>query len=377
MMELVPPPATNLDRPPPEPAATEALGPAPAASPTASRSPLRRALAAFARWFDSSGARTGEGAADGVDWLRIVPFVGMHLACLAVFWVGWSPFAVGVAVALYGLRMFAITGFYHRYFSHRAFKTSRVGQFAFGLLGASAVQRGPIWWAAHHRHHHAHSDQPDDVHSPSQRGFLWSHMGWFLSRRHFAPPLERVRDLQRFPELRLLDRFDILVPVALAVGLFLLGWALESRAPALGTDRWQLLVWGFFVSTVACYHATYTINSLSHGFGRRRYETRDDSRNNFWLALLTLGEGWHNNHHHYPMSARQGFYWWEIDITYYGLRLLAALGVIWDLKPVPAAVRDGGARRVPPGSPAARPRRRTRRTAGRAGDAGSGPGAAP
>ena len=305
----------------------------------------RRLLRTVARWFDSAGARADDGVVDGVDWLRIVPFVGMHLACLAVFWVGWSPVAVAVAAGLYVLRMFAITGFYHRYFSHRAFKTSRAGQFVFGLLGASAVQRGPIWWAAHHRHHHAHSDQPDDVHSPSQRGFLWSHMGWFLSRRHFAPDLKRV--------LQLLDRFDILVPVALAVALFALGWALETWAPSLGTDRWQMLVWGFFVSTVVCYHATYTINSLSHVYGRRRYDTGDDSRNNFWLALLTFGEGWHNNHHHYPMSARQGFYWWEIDLTYYGLRLLAALGVIWDLKPVPAAIRDG-ARRVAPGSPSRR-----------------------
>jgi stearoyl-CoA desaturase (delta-9 desaturase) len=195
-----------------------------------------------------------------------------------------------------------------------------------------------------------------------QRGFLWSHMGWFLSKRWFAPPLSRVRDLLQFPELRLLDRFDILVPVALAVALWGLGWALEAGAPELGTDRWQMLVWGFFVSTVACYHATYTINSLCHVFGRRRYETRDDSRNNFWLALLTFGEGWHNNHHHYPMSARQGFYWWEVDPTYYGLRVLAALGLIWDLKPVPAAVRDGArrasggvSRRIPDASQAARP----------------------
>src|SRR5690606_24900566 len=165
-------------------------------------------------------------------------------------------------------------------------------------------------------------------------------MGWFLSRRHFSPDLSRVRDLLRFPELRLLDRFDILVPVVLAVGLFFLGVLLQRVAPQLGTNGWQMLVWGFFVSTVVCYHATYSINSLSHRFGSRRYATRDDSRNNFWLALITGGEGWHNNHHYYPAAARQGFYWWEIDLTYYGLKLLAALGIIWDLKPVPRAVRD-------------------------------------
>jgi stearoyl-CoA desaturase (delta-9 desaturase) len=293
-------------------------------------------------WFDASSAAapTDPVARDGVDWARIVPFVGMHLACLAVFWVGTSAAAVAVAVALYVLRMFAITGFYHRYFSHRTFKTSRAAQFVFAVLGAAAVQRGPIWWAAHHRHHHAHSDQVDDVHSPARRGFLWSHMGWFLSRGHFAPDLGRVRDLLRYPELRWLDRFDVAVPFVLALGLLLLGRWLAHAYPSLGTSGGQLLVWGFCVSTVACYHGTYTINSLCHVWGRRRYATNDESRNNWLLALLTLGEGWHNNHHRYPMSARQGFYWWEIDITYYLLRGLAALGVVWDLKPVPRDVRD-------------------------------------
>jgi stearoyl-CoA desaturase (delta-9 desaturase) len=289
------------------------------------------------RWLASDGAsvRLEPQDADRIDWLRVLPFLLMHAACFAVIWVGVSTTAVIAALALYVLRMFAVTGFYHRYFSHRAFKTSRVGQFIFAVLGASCVQRGPIWWAAHHRHHHAHSDQADDVHSPRQRGFIWSHLGWFLSRRHFTPDLARVRDLLRYPELKLLDRYDILVPVALAVALWLIGAALERWAPSLGTDAWQMLVWGFFISTVVCYHATYTINSLCHRFGKRRFATTDDSRNNLWLALLTFGEGWHNNHHHYPASARQGFYWWEIDLTFYGLKLLQALGIIWDLKPVP------------------------------------------
>jgi stearoyl-CoA desaturase (Delta-9 desaturase) len=276
--------------------------------------------------------------ADRIDWIRVLPFLFMHAACVAVIWVGVSTTAVIATVALYVVRMFAVTGFYHRYFSHRAFKTSRASQFVFAVLGASCVQRGPIWWAAHHRHHHAHSDQPGDVHSPRQRGFVWSHLGWFLSRRHFSPDLSRVRDLLRYPELRLLDRYDILIPVVLAAALWIAGAALEHWAPSLGANGWQLLVWGFFVSTVFCYHATYTINSLSHRFGKRRFATPDDSRNNLWLALLTFGEGWHNNHHHYPASARQGFYWWEIDITYYGLKLLQALGVIWDLKPVPQEI---------------------------------------
>jgi stearoyl-CoA desaturase (delta-9 desaturase) len=308
----------------------------------AARGKAARLSQALLAWFDAgaqAGAAPADASHDGVDWARIVPFVAMHIVCLGVVWVGVSSVAVGVAVAMYVVRMFAITGFYHRYFAHRSFKTSRPAQFVFALLGAAAVQRGPIWWAAHHRHHHAHSDREQDIHSPVQSGFLWSHMGWFLSKRHFAPDLGRVRDLLVFPELRLLDRFDILVPVVLAVAMLILGSVLEATVPELGTSGWQMLVWGFFISTVACYHGTYTINSLCHAWGRRRYATRDDSRNNALLALITLGEGWHNNHHHYPMSARQGFFWWEIDLTYYALRLLAAVGLIWDLKPVPAEVR--------------------------------------
>jgi len=297
---------------------------------------------AVLRWIDAGSGHVAvdEASRDRIDWTRILPFVGMHAACLAAFWVGVSPVALAVAAAMYLLRMFAITGFYHRYFSHRTFKTSRAAQFAFAVLGASAVQRGPIWWAAHHRHHHAHSDTAEDVHSPVRRGFLWSHVGWFLSRGHFAPDLGRVRDLLRYRELRWLDRFDILVPFSLALALLALGHFLGRNWPELGTSGGQMLVWGFFVSTVACYHGTYTINSLCHVWGRRRYATGDESRNNWLLALVTLGEGWHNNHHRYPMSVRQGFYWWEVDITYYLLRLLAALGVIWDLKPVPDEVRD-------------------------------------
>ena len=298
-----------------------------------------RGLRSFIAWFDAGSAAIDESREDGIDWARIIPFVGMHLACLMVIWVGWSPVAVGVAIASYVIRMFAITGFYHRYFSHRTFKTSRVAQFLFALLGATAVQRGPLWWAAHHRHHHAFSDQPADPHSPSQHGFVRAHMGWFLINKGFAPDLSRVRDLLRFPELRWLDRFDILAPVAYAVGLTALGTFLSHQAPQLHTSGLQMLAWGFFISTVVCYHGTYTINSLCHVFGRQRYDTGDDSRNNWLLALITLGEGWHNNHHHYPASTRQGFYWWEVDVTYYLLRALSACGIIWELKPVPERVR--------------------------------------
>jgi stearoyl-CoA desaturase (delta-9 desaturase) len=241
---------------------------------------------------------------------------------------------------MYVLRMFAITGFYHRYFAHKTFQTSRPAQFVFALIGAAAVQRGPLWWAAHHRTHHVHADQPQDVHSPHQHGFLWSHLGWFLSHANFKTQLDRVRELTRYKELCWLDRFDSLVPLAFACGLFALGELLRVYMPEWHTNGSQLLVWGFVVSTIALYHATFCVNSLAHVWGSRRYATRDHSRNNLLIAILTLGEGWHNNHHHFPGSAKQGFYWWELDFTYYGLKLLEATGLIWNLKQVPLAVRN-------------------------------------
>jgi stearoyl-CoA desaturase (Delta-9 desaturase) len=291
-------------------------------------------------WFDNERLMVcaDSAPARGIDWPRLLPFVALHLGCLAVVWVGVSATAVLTAVALYVLRMFAITGFYHRYFAHCAFHTSRAAQFVFAVLGAAGVQRGALWWASQHRHHHAHSDRPEDVHSAQQHGFFWSHMGWFMARENFATRRELIEPLLRYRELRVLDRYDALVPVALGVALYGAGEALAAWAPALNTNGLQLVVWGFCISTVVLYHATFTINSMAHRYGRRRYATNDDSRNNLWLALLTFGEGWHNNHHHFPGAARQGFYWWEIDLTYYGLRVLAALGIIWDLKEVPASM---------------------------------------
>jgi len=301
----------------------------------------QRAALPLVRWFDSQHgpkAPTMDVSKAGTDWMRVVPFAGMHVACATVIWVGISPIAVAVAFGAYFVRMFAITAGYHRYFSHRTFKTSRVGQFVLAVIGASAAQRGPLWWAAHHRVHHQYSDLDGDVHSPKQKGFFYSHVGWVLSREHFATDLGRVKDLAKFPELRFLDRFDILVPISLGVGMFALGWILEVAAPGLGTTKWQMLIWGFVISTVALYHATFTINSLSHLWGFRRFATTDTSRNNPLLALITLGEGWHNNHHFYPGSARQGFRWYEFDISYYVLRMLSFVGIVWDLRPVPASV---------------------------------------
>ena len=298
-------------------------------------------LRAARRWIDNSAPEAQPHSGERrIDWPRVVPFLALHAGCLGALATGASATALAVAAALFALRMFAVTAFYHRYFSHRAFRTSRAAQLAFAILGAMAVQRGPLWWASHHRHHHAHSDGEGDPHSARRHGLLWSHVGWFLSREAFATLDKRVGDLARFPELRWLDRYDVAVPALLGVALYGAGAWLERAHPALATSGMQLFVWGFCISPVALYHATFTINSLAHRFGSRRYATRDDSRNNWWLALLTFGEGWHNNHHHFPVSARQGFYWWEIDLSYYGLRALAALGVIWDLRQVPARARE-------------------------------------
>ncbi|MBS0579108.1 MAG: fatty acid desaturase [Proteobacteria bacterium] len=303
-----------------------------------------RVALAVLRWFDTGSDAAARDSAR-IDWLRAAPFFGMHLACLGVIWVGVSPTALWVAALTYGVRMFAITGFYHRYFAHRTFRTSRGVQFLFACIGAACVQRGPLWWAAHHRCHHQHADTPADPHSPRLRGFWRSHMGWFLTEEGFRTDWKRIPDLARYPELRWLDRYDVVVPIAFAAVLYGTGALLQQHAPALGTSGGQLLTWGFFVSTVILFHVTVTINSLAHRFGSRRFETADDSRNNPWLALLTFGEGWHNNHHFFPGSARQGFRWWELDLTYYGLRLMALCGLVQGLRPVPARVlRLGRAR---------------------------------
>ena len=322
----------------------------PDSATAARRSPVLRTLAAagssIVSFFDSH-QRTGERPdRPGDQWLLPVPFLLLNLSVLFVFVVGVSWVAVGVAAFLYVIRMFGITAGYHRYFSHRAYKASRPMQFVLAFLGNTAAQRGPLWWAAHHRHHHAHSDSPQDSHSPLQKGGFWnSHMLWWGRRKHIRPRLELVKDLTKYPELVFLDRFDAIAPVTLAVGTFVLGAALEAFAPGLGTNGWQMLVWGFVISTVVLFHGVATINSLSHVYGKRRFNTTDDSRNNGLLALVTLGEGWHNNHHHYPNSARQGFYAREIDLSFYGLKALEAAGLVHDLKPVPARIlADGLAR---------------------------------
>ena len=265
-------------------------------------------------------------------------FWSVHLGCLLVFLVGVSRTAVAVCVALYFIRMFAITGGYHRYFSHRSYNTSRWFQFVLAFVGASSAQKGPIWWASHHRHHHKHSDTEEDIHPPRLQGLWYAHVGWVLSAQYIETRYELVRDLMKFPELRFLDRNHLIPPLTLIAGLAGLGYLLEQTAPSLQTSAAQLLVWGFCVSTTLVYHGTFLINSLAHVVGKQRFVTGDDSRNSFILALITLGEGWHNNHHRYPGSERQGFYWWEVDISHYILKLLSWVGLVWDLREPPPRI---------------------------------------
>jgi stearoyl-CoA desaturase (Delta-9 desaturase) len=261
------------------------------------------------------------------SWLGSWAFILMHFACLGVFFTGANVLTLALCAGVYLLQMFGITAGYHRYFSHRSYRTSRAFQFALAWLGCSASQRGPLWWAAQHRHHHRTSDTPEDLHSPVAHGFWWSHIGWVLSRDDGGADVQPVRDLSRYRELRWLDRYHWVPPAHLAGLCFLIG-------------GWSGLVWGFFVSSVLSHHATFTVNSLCHLLGRRRYATADDSRNNLFVALITLGEGWHNNHHHYQSSANQGFRWWEIDVSYYIIRLFAAVGLVWDVRTPPAKLLD-------------------------------------
>jgi stearoyl-CoA desaturase (Delta-9 desaturase) len=255
--------------------------------------------------------------------LLTLPFWGVHLAALAgVLYFGWSWSGFALAVALYFARMFWITAGYHRYFSHRTFKTSRAFQLIMAIGGSTCMQKGALWWASRHRWHHKYSDMPEDTHSAKLHGFWWSHCAWFFGDDFTKKDLERLPDLARYRELYWLEKAHWVPGVLLAVILFATGGV-------------HALLWGFFVSTTILWHGTFTINSLAHKIGKKRYVTTDESRNHWFLALITMGEGWHNNHHHYQSSTNQGFYWWEVDVTYYVLRLLSLFGVVWDIRTPP------------------------------------------
>ena len=247
--------------------------------------------------------------------------------CLFAFYTGVTWTDLLVCIGLYYVRMFGITAVYHRYFAHRAYKTSRVMQFVMALFTATSLQKGPLWWAAHHRHHHRYSDLDEDIHSPLQKGFWYSHVGWILGRKYDETRMDAIKDFARFPELRWLNKLHLLPAIALAVALFFIG-------------GFRMLVWGFFISSTLLWHGTFTINSLSHVFGSRRYKTTDTSRNNFLLAVITCGEGWHNNHHYHQNTANQGWFWWELDVSFYVLKVLSWMRLVSDLRLPSSAVKN-------------------------------------
>ncbi|MBX3235712.1 MAG: fatty acid desaturase [Nitrospiraceae bacterium] len=256
-----------------------------------------------------------------------LPFLAIHLMCLGALFTGVTWEWVLLAVVSYYIRMVGVTAGYHRYFSHRSYKTGRVFQFLLACLAMTSAQKGVLWWAAHHRHHHRHSDRQRDLHSPAQQGFWYSHVGWILNPSSTATQFHLVKDLARYPELMWLNRFYVVPPFLYAALMYGL-WGMPG------------LIWGFFISTTALYHGTFFINSLSHLIGRVRYNSGDDSRNSALLAILCCGEGWHNNHHHYQLAVNQGWFWWEVDLSYYILRALSWTGVVWDLRMPPESVKQ-------------------------------------
>lgn len=277
--------------------------------------------------------RPAEPAQDN-DWKDIfrqwdnIPFLTVHVMCLGAFLTGIQLEWLLLAIGSYYLRMVGVTAGYHRYFSHRSYKTSRVFQFLLAFLAMTSAQKGVLWWAAHHRHHHRYSDRKEDFHSPLQRGFWFSHVGWTLSEKYMQADLSLIKDFAQYPEISFLNRFYFIPPVLYGLLIYMF-WGFPG------------LIWGFFISTTALYHCTFFINSLTHMVGRVRYRSNDGSRNSFILAILCCGEGWHNNHHYYQSAVNQGWFWWEIDFSYYILVLLSWFGIVWDLRVPPEHIKAG------------------------------------
>jgi stearoyl-CoA desaturase (delta-9 desaturase) len=267
------------------------------------------------------------------NWVKSIPFFALHVGCVSVFFTSIHLVDWIMCGTFFFIRMFGITGGYHRYFAHRSYKTSRPFQFVMAWLGCSALQKGPLWWAGHHRLHHRYSDTEDDVHSPITKTIWDAHVGWIISPDNDPTHWHVLKDWTKFTELLWLNNWHWVPGLLLGVMTFFISLM-------FGGAGWGGLAVGWVLSTVLLYHCTFSINSVAHLVGSRRYETTDRSRNNFWLALITMGEGWHNNHHHYQNAARQGFFWWEIDGSYYVLKMLSWIGLVWDLKEPPKEVLE-------------------------------------
>ena len=261
-------------------------------------------------------------------FISIIVFWTVQVSAVLAVLVPFSWAMAGLWAVSHFLRAIGLTLSFHRYFAHRTFQMNRAARFVWALIGTAAMQKGPLWWAGHHVNHHKFADREGDPHSPAITGFYHAHIGWFLNdarhdRLEATNPV--LRDFSSAPEIVWLDRYHFVPPLALAVGLFLSGGL-------------QWLVWGFCVPTVTLAHSTFAINTVNHMFGSRRFDTIDDSRNNVLTAFFAAGEGWHNNHHRYQRAARNGFFWWEFDPTWYVIKLMAAVGLAWDVQAVPARI---------------------------------------
>jgi stearoyl-CoA desaturase (delta-9 desaturase) len=260
--------------------------------------------------------------------ITMVVFWVVQVSALLVFVVPFSAGYIGLWAVSHFLRAVGLTLAFHRYFAHRAFQMNRVARFVWACIGTAAMQKGPLWWAGHHVNHHRFADREGDPHSPMISGVYYAHIGWFLNdAKHNVIEASNpvIRDFSKAPEILWLDRLFFVPPILLALAIYLAGGM-----------PW--LVWGFCLPTVTLAHATFAINTVNHLFGSRRFDTIDESRNNVVTALFAAGEGWHNNHHRYQRAARNGFYWWEFDPTWYVIRLMEMVGLAWDVQPVPARI---------------------------------------
>ena len=262
--------------------------------------------------------------------VQIAVFWLVQASAVLMFAVPFRWAFVALWAASHFSRALGLTLIFHRYLAHRAFQMNRVARFVWAFIGTAAMQKGPLWWAGHHVNHHRYADRDGDPHSPSVSGFYYAHIGWFLNdtRHDQLPPSNPViRDFSKDFEIAWLERFFVVPPLLLAIAMFLAGGL-----------PW--LVWGFCVPTVTLAHSTFAINTINHMFGSRRFETLDASRNNLLTAFFAVGEGWHNNHHRYQRAARNGFYWWEFDPTWYVIRAMAAVGLVWGIQSVPTRIYE-------------------------------------
>ncbi len=261
--------------------------------------------------------------------LRILLF---HLSVVLVFVTGFSQTALVCFLLLFTIRMFAISAGYHRYFSHRSFETSRIFQFVLAFIATTAGQKGPLSWATSHINHHRYSDREGDPHSPVLGGWFHAHVGWLLGKGALPTDKTLVKSFMQYPEIVFLNRHHYIGTLSLVIGLALLGEFLSAHYPHLETSALQLVSWGFILSTLLVLHGTFLVNSVTHMYGNRRFDTHDNSRNVWWLLPLMLGENWHHNHHHKPGLATFSTVWWEIDFVYLGIRLLEKLGLVWGVR---------------------------------------------